>query len=90
MADKKDCTTCKFSDEKVYNEPCETCKASDVMYNSSGYTSMQHMAGVYTKEEAVSSAKSCKDIRLSVINIEAHNKMINDVIAELSSRIIEI
>lgn len=34
MADKKDCTTCKFSDEKVYNEPCETCKASDVMYTN--------------------------------------------------------
>lgn len=80
--------------ERILNDPgikyCYIIKGSYYRPNASGYTSMQYMAGVYTKEEAVSSAKSCKDIRLSVINIEAHNKMINDVIAELSSRIIEI
>ena len=30
----KDCSTCFFQLEIVYNEPCKSCKASDIMYTN--------------------------------------------------------
>lgn len=54
--------------------------------NSSGYTDFQHRAGVYTKEEGVSSAKGCRDIWLERIDIDEHNQMIDDEIKQLKWR----
>ena len=34
MAEKKDCETCLHKLEEIYNEPCRSCKASDVMYTN--------------------------------------------------------
>lgn len=56
--------------------------------NSSGYSSFTSEAGVYTKEKAVSEARGVKEIHLEVINIEEHNKMLNEQIEDLKSRII--
>lgn len=57
--------------------------------NNCGYTDFKHRAGVYSKEEAVSSAKSCSDIRIMRIDINEHNQMINDEINELKTRLLE-
>lgn len=56
--------------------------------NSCGYTSYKHLAGVYSIEEGVSDAKSCRDIYLEIIDVEKHNNMVMDMINELKSRII--
>lgn len=58
--------------------------------NSSGYTAFINKAGVYTKQDAVSKAKSCSDLTIIPINIEEHNKMINDEINDLKTRIINV
>lgn len=34
MAEKKDCDTCLHKLEEIYNEPCKSCKASDIMYTN--------------------------------------------------------
>lgn len=57
--------------------------------NNSGYTSYSHEAGVYSKEDAVDSAKSCDDLTIIPIVIEEHNKMLRDSINRLSSKIID-
>ena len=56
--------------------------------NSCGYTDFKHRAGVYTKEEAVSHAISCRDIWLERIDIEEHNKMMKDEIRDLERRLL--
>ncbi len=56
--------------------------------NSCGYTGMVHLAGVYAKKEAVSDAMSCNEIYITPIDIKVHNKMINEMINELQSRIL--
>jgi len=53
-----------------------------------GYTDRITSAGVYTKEEAVSSAKSCDELRIKPIDIEEHNKKINEAIDDLKTRLI--
>lgn len=56
--------------------------------NFCGYTDMKHRAGVYTKEEAVKHAKGIREIHLERIDIEEHNKMIQDEIKELERKLI--
>lgn len=53
-----------------------------------GYTIMRAIAGVYTKEEAVSHGKSCDDLHIIPINTSEHNQMILDEIKDLQSRLI--
>jgi|ERR1035437_1430430 hypothetical protein len=54
-----------------------------------GYTDFVSRAGVFTKEEAVSEAKSCQDLYIVPINIEEHNKMIETEIQDLQTRILK-
>jgi len=56
--------------------------------NSSGYTDFIHKAGIYSKEEAVSSAKSCKDLTIVPVKIVEHNKILESEIADLKTRIL--
>jgi hypothetical protein len=56
--------------------------------NNRGYTSLRFDAGVYLKSEAVSEAKSVREITLEPIDIYNHNKMIHEKISELESRLI--
>lgn len=76
----------------ILNDPSITHayikKGSYYRPGSCGYTDFKHRAGVYTKEEAVSHAKSCQDILVEVIDIYEHNKMLNEMIAELKTRIL--
>lgn len=58
--------------------------------NESGYTDMRHRAGVYDKATAIDCARSCKQLDLIPINIEEHNKMIQDEIDDLETRLIVI
>lgn len=58
--------------------------------HSSGYTSLRHEAGVYPKEKAVLEAKSVREISLLRCDAAEHNKMINENIAELRARLLEI
>ena len=78
--------------EEIENNPnithCYIVKGSYYKPNSCGYTSHKHEAGVYEKADAISHAKFCRDIRLECCYIDEHNRMINDKIAELSSRLI--
>jgi hypothetical protein len=56
--------------------------------NSCGYTSLKFEAGIYPKDEAISHAKSVREIRLESVDIDEHNKMINQKIAELQERLL--
>ena len=56
---------------------------------SNGYTDFISKAGIYSKGEAISHAKGCDDLTLVPINVEDHNKMINEQIEDLQSRIID-
>ena len=67
---------------------CYIRKGSYYKPNSCGYTDFKHRAGVYSKEEAVSSAKSCRDITLEIIDIQSHNEMLNIEIAELQNKLL--
>lgn len=67
---------------------CYIIKGSYYRPNSCGYTSLRYEAGVYPKDEAVSHAKSVREIRLEWVDIEEHNKMINQKIAELQWRLL--
>lgn len=53
-----------------------------------GYTDFKSRAGIFTKEEAVSSAKSCRDLTIIPIVVEEHNIMITEEINELKTRLI--
>jgi hypothetical protein len=56
--------------------------------NSCGYTQQRFEAGVYSKEEAVKHALRCHELHLIPIDIVEHNNMIQKVISDLQSRII--
>ena len=79
--------------DKILNDEsivyCYIRKGSYYRPNSCGYTDFRHRAGVYTKQEAVSSAKSCKDLDIVPINIEEHNSIIQKEIDELKTRVLE-
>lgn len=78
--------------DEISNNPnikyCYIIKGSYYRPNSCGYTSLRFEAGVYPKDEAVSHAKSVRVIRLEWVDIEEHNKMINQKIAELQGRLL--
>lgn len=67
---------------------CYIIKGSYYRPNSCGYTSFKHEAGVYTKDEAVKHAKSVREIRLEWCDVEEHNKIINQKIAEFQGRLL--
>jgi len=75
-----------FNDESI--KYCYIRKGSYYRPNSCGYTDYKYRAGVYTKEEAVQSAKSCEELTIIPIDILEHNTMINNEISELSSRLL--
>ena len=68
---------------------CYISKGNYYRPGSCGYTDFKHRAGVFTKEEAVSSAKSCSGLSIIPIDIEVHNKMISDEITELQTRLLK-
>jgi hypothetical protein len=76
--------------DEIANDPkikyCYIIKGSYYRPNSCGYTSLRFEAGVYPKYEAIKHAKSVREIRLECVDLEQHNKMINDKIAELQGR----
>ena len=78
--------------DEISNNPnikyCYIIKGSYYRPNSCGYTSLRFEAGVYPKDEAVSRAKLVRGIRLEWVDIEEHNKMINQKIAELQGRLL--
>lgn len=63
-------------------------RGSYYMPNSCGYTSIKTRAGIYKKEDAVGSAKSCEDISLEVIDNLKHNNMILKEIEQLKNKLI--
>lgn len=68
---------------------CHICKhGSYYRPNSAGYTDYITRAGIYEKERAVDHARRCSELSIIPINIERHNKMINDEIADLQSLLI--
>jgi hypothetical protein len=77
--------------DEILNNPeikyCYIRKGSYYRPNSSGYTDMRYRAGVYLKKDAYNSALSCRDLTIIPIDIEEHNKMIQDEINELSTRL---
>jgi len=78
--------------DEIQNNPnikfCYIIKGSYYRPNHCGYTSLRFEAGIYPKDEAVSHAKSVREIRLEWIDTEEHNKMINEKIAELQGRLL--
>jgi hypothetical protein len=78
--------------DEIANNPnikyCYIIKGSYYRPNSCGYTSLRVEAGVYPKDEAVKHAKSVREIRLEWVDIDEHNKMINEKIAELQGRLL--
>lgn len=77
-----------LNDESITH--CYIRKGNYYRPNSCGYTDFKHRAGIYSKKEAVSHAMSCRDIDLEIINIDNHNKMIQEEIQELQTRLIEL
>lgn len=67
---------------------CYISKGGYYRPGGSGYTDFRSRAGIFTKKEAVSSAKSCRELFIIPIDKEEHNKMINDEVTELQSRLI--
>lgn len=53
-----------------------------------GYTEHRYLAGVYTKEDAISSCKDVRYTNIMPIDIEEHNAYLSGIIAEIQSRII--
>lgn len=78
--------------DEIANNPnikyCYIIKGSYYRPNRCGYTSLRFEAGVYPKDEAVSHAKSVREIRLEWVDIEEHNKMINQKIEELQGQLL--
>ncbi|MCD8433540.1 hypothetical protein LNJ05_12285 [Tenacibaculum finnmarkense genomovar ulcerans] len=78
--------------DEILNNPlikyCYKIKRGYYRPNNCGYTDSKKEAGIYSKEEAVSSAKSCRDVRIETIDIGEHNQMIKDEIQELNTRLL--
>lgn len=53
-----------------------------------GYTEFRRRAGIYETEDAISQARSCRDLKVVPVDLEEHNKMLSDEIQEMQSRII--
>ena len=80
--------------EEILNNPeilyCYIKKGGYYRPNSCGYTDQLHRAGVFPKSEAVSHAKSVRQIKIIPINIIEHNVMIEQEISELKTRVLEV
>lgn len=78
--------------DAILNDPtikyCYIRKGDYYRPNAKGYTSNLFEAGVYTKEDAVSKAKSCQELTLVIIDIDVHNKMLTDKINELQVKLL--
>ena len=57
--------------------------------NHCGYVSAQNRAGIYTKKDALSSGRSCRELHIEPVNTEDHNKMVNNEIEKLKNRLIK-
>lgn len=80
-------------DAMMLDESIQFCyiqKGSFYRPNYCGYTSHKIFAGVYTKKEAISEAKSVREISVIPINIEEHNNRINTEIEDLKTRVIAL
>lgn len=89
----KDRERSKMLDELMVDETKQFFyirKGSYYRPDESGYTDMRHRAGVYDKSTAIDCARSCNQLDLITINIEEHNKMIQDEIDDLETRLIVI
>lgn len=79
--------------DEIANNPnvkyCYIYKSGYYRPNRSGYTSLRFEAGVYPKEEAISHAKSVREISLYCVDIDEHNKMINEKISEYQERLLK-
>lgn len=75
-----------LDDESVSH--CYIRKGSYYRPRAAGYTSYLCFAGIYTKEEAIQHGKSCNELQIIPIDTAEHNKMIEEEIKELQSRII--
>lgn len=56
--------------------------------NCRGYTSNKTDAGIYTKNDAISQAKSCDELTIIPINSDTHNQTILEKIEKLQTKII--
>lgn len=56
--------------------------------NACGYTGYRVRAGIYTKEDALRQARSCRDLYIVPINQAEHNQLLADEIKEISTRFI--
>lgn len=56
--------------------------------NKCGYTYLKHEAGIYEKQDAACDAKSVKQLSIQPIDVEEHNKLLNDKINELTKKLI--
>jgi hypothetical protein len=88
----KDRKRMKIYDDMLKDEFAKYCYIRKGGYyyrpNANGYTEHRAYAGVYILEDAVQYARSCSDLSLIPIDIEAHNAMINEKIADLQTRFI--
>jgi len=75
-----------FNDENISH--CYILKGMYYRPNWAGYTDFKSRAGVYDKKEAVSHARSVREISIIPIEVETHNEMIEKEISELKSRLI--
>jgi len=57
--------------------------------NHCGYVGSKTRAGIYTKEDAVSSGRSCDQLYIDPINTKEHNEMVQSEIEKLQKRLIK-
>ena len=55
---------------------------------SSGYTEYIGDVGVFTKADAVQSARTCAELTPIPITVEVHNKLINEEIQKLREKLL--
>jgi len=69
---------------------CYIYKGGYYRPNYAGYTDNKAEAGVYTKEDALNSAKTCDELIIIPINIDEHNQMILNKINKLTDKLIDM
>jgi len=77
---------------KILEDPnithCYIRKGRYYRPGSCGYTDFRTRAGVFTKEEAVNSGMRCDELSIIPIDIDEHNKILQEEINHIQSRII--
>lgn len=79
-------------DKILEDQKIKYCYISKGLYyrpGSRGYTSHITEAGIFPKEEAVSHAKSVREITIYAVDIAEHNKLIQEKIDELKTRLLD-